>query len=196
MIWWQGAIMKPVLYKNDRETFIKGFSFTLRRNMGHRIVNTRKLTPEDLINILCKSANLYSEYVDTILLFVFKEKKSDIYDYYEVRYGKNNFMHLAGIKSKTLSAEKFYEACIEGTITREDCTPKRDMNTMYSKVSVMEQLLDLRNSKCYKIGTKDLITRDNDFEMATGNLNGVIGYDNIPRANLVSTQSLGVLLCR
>ena len=40
----------------------------------------------------------------------------------------------------------------------------------------MEKILDLRNSKCYKIGEKDLVTRDNDFEMATGNLTGVIGY--------------------
>ena len=28
-----------------------------------------------------------------------------------------------------------------------------------------------------KIGEKDLVTRENDFEMATGNANGVIGYD-------------------
>ena len=42
----------------------------------------------------------------------------------------------------------------------------------------MEQMLDLRNSKCYKIGEKNLVTRDNDFEMATGNSNGVMGYDS------------------
>lgn len=49
---------------------------------------------------------------------------------------------------------------------------------LYSKVAIMEQMLDLRNSKCYKIGEKDLVTRDNDFEMATGNMNGVMGYDS------------------
>ena len=87
-------------------------------------------------------------------------------------------MHLAGIKSETLSATAFYEACIERTITREDCKPRRDANTMYSKVAIMEQMLDLRNSKCYKIGEKNLATRDNDFEMATGNMNGVMGYDS------------------
>lgn len=42
----------------------------------------------------------------------------------------------------------------------------------------MEQMLDLRNSKCYKIGEKNLVTRDNDFEMATGNVNGIMGYDS------------------
>lgn len=136
------------------------------------------LTPAELLTVLCKSAALYSEYADTTLLFIFKKKKADAYDYYEVRYGKNNFMHLAGIKSETLSAVEFYEACEKGIIKREDCNPRRDSNTMYAKVAVMEQMLDLRNSKCYKIGTKDLVTRDNDFEMATGNASEVVGYDS------------------
>lgn len=136
------------------------------------------LTPAELLTVLCKSAALYSEYADTTLLFIFKKKKADAYDYYEVRYGKNNFMHLAGIKSETLSAVEFYEAYEKGIIKREDYNPRRDSNTMYAKVAVMEQMLDLRNSKCYKIGTKDLVTRDNDFEMATGNASGVVGYDS------------------
>lgn len=146
--------------------------------MKYRVQNTRTLTSKELISILCKSAILYSEYVGTTLLFIFREKKFDAYDYYQVRFGKNNFMHLAGIKSDTLNAIEFYEACIKGTITREDCKPRRDANTMYSKVAIMEQMLDLRHSKCYKIGIKDLVTCDNDFEMATGNFNGVMGYDS------------------
>lgn len=145
--------------------------------MKYRLQNTRVLTQEDLLSILCKSAKLYSEYADTALLFIFREKKADAYDFYEVRFGKNNFMHLAGIKSETMNANEFYEACVKGTIAKKDCTPRRDANTMYSKVAIMEQMLDLRNSKCYKIGEKDLVTRDNDFEMATGNSVGVMGYD-------------------
>lgn len=76
--------------------------------MKCKIQNTRMLTPAELLTVLCKSAALYSEYADTTLLFIFKKKKADAYDYYEVRYGKNNFMHLAGIKSETLSAVEFY----------------------------------------------------------------------------------------
>lgn len=87
-------------------------------------------------------------------------------------------MHLAGIKSETKNAIEFYEACVNGMITKKDCTPRRNATTMYSKVAIMEQMLDLRNSKCYKIGEKDLVTRDNDFEMATGNAVGVMGYDS------------------
>lgn len=146
--------------------------------MKYRIQNARILRPDELLSILCKSAKLYSEYADTTLLFIFREKKSDDYDYYEVRFGKNNFMHLAGIKSETLNANDFYEACLHGTITRAACNPRRDANTMYSKVAIMEQMLNLRNSKCYKIGEKNLVTRENDFGMATGNSNGVMGYDS------------------
>ena len=156
--------------------------------MKYRVQNTKILTPEELLSILHRSAKLYSEYADTTLLFIFREKKSDVYDYYEVRFGKNNFMHLAGIKSETLSAREFYEACLKDTITRNDCNPRRDANAMYSKVAIMEQMLDLRNSKCYKIGEKDLVTRDNDFEMATGNSAGVIGYDS--RVKIKGTDEL------
>ena len=114
----------------------------------------------------------------TLLYCLFSGVKNEAYDFYEVHFGRNNFMHLAGIKSETLSAIDFYEACKNGTITKEDCNPRKDANTMYSKVAIMQQMLDLRNSKCYKIGSKDLVTRDNDFEMATGNINGVLGYDS------------------
>lgn len=72
----------------------------------------------------------------------------------------------------------FMKLVSQGEITREQCKPRRDASTMYSKIGVMEKILDLRNSKCYKIGEKDLVTRDNDFEMATGNSTGVIGYDS------------------
>lgn len=157
---------------------LKGFSFTFRRNMKYRVKNIRALKQKEFLDILHRSAEMYSEYVDTTLLFIFREKKDEAYEFYEVRYGKNNFMHLAGIKSDLLNANEFYEACIAGTITVRECKPRRDINTMYSKVAIIEEMLNLRNSKCYKIGKKNLVTYNNDFEMATGNSNGVIGYDS------------------
>lgn len=156
--------------------------------MKYNIQNVKILTDTEMISILQKSAKLYSEYVDTTLLFIFREKKQDDYDFYEVTFGKNNFMHLAGIKSKTMNAAEFYDACVKGLIIREDCSPRRNAKTMYSKIAIMEQLLDLRHSKCYKIGSKDFITRNNDFEMATGNLTGVIGYDS--RVTIAGTNRI------
>lgn len=35
-------------------------------------------------------------------------------------------MHLAGIKSQTLSAVEFYEACVNKSIKREECNPRRN----------------------------------------------------------------------
>ena len=42
--------------------------------MKYKIQNTRMLTPTEFLMILCKSATLYSEYADTTLLFIFREK--------------------------------------------------------------------------------------------------------------------------
>ena len=146
--------------------------------MPYKVQNTRRLTPDELTAILCRSAKIYAEYADTTLLFIFRKNMSDAYDYYEVSFGKNNFMHLAGVKNEEMGAVGFFEACVNGTIKREECKPRRTVGTMFSKVAVMEQLLDLRHSKCYKIGEKNLVTRDNDFEMATGNSVGVVGFDS------------------
>lgn len=131
-----------------------------------------------IILSLGNAASLYSRYADKQLLFVFRNSKNDTYEYYEVYFGKRNFMHLAGIKSKTMNAIAFFEACLSRTVKLEDCTPSHDMSTMLAKISVLEKLLDFRNAKLYKIGKKDLVTRDNDFEMMTGNASGIIGYDS------------------
>ena len=64
--------------------------------MQFKAKNTRLMDAEELLSKLHKSAILYSEYADTTLLFIFRESRTAVYDYYEVRFGKNNFMHLAG----------------------------------------------------------------------------------------------------
>ena len=63
-------------------------------------------------------------------------------------------MHLVGIKSETLYAEEFYEACLNGTVARKDCSPTHSVANMYEKVSVVNELLDFKHSKCYRIGEK------------------------------------------
>lgn len=141
----------------------------------HRII---KLTEAQLVLKLHTAALMYSNYVDTTLLFIFSKGKESPYGVYEVSFYQYNFMHLAGIKSQTKSAKEFYEACLSGTIKKEDCSPTHSINNMYEKISVINNLLDFKHSKCYRMGKKDLITKDNDFELATGNNTGVIGYDH------------------
>ena len=149
-----------------------------------------------ILQSLGSAASLYSKYADKQLLFMFRNSKNDTYEYYEVYFGKRNFMHLAGIKSKTLSATAFFEACLTKSVTIEDCTPSHDVPTMLAKISVLAILLDFKYAKLYKIGKKELVTRDNDFEMMTGNSNGIIGYDSrgakmhLPIPTTVLTNSI------
>lgn len=63
--------------------------------MKYGIKNEKILTSEEVLAILHRSAVRYSEYADTTLLFLFREKKTEGYNFYEVRFGKHNFMHLA-----------------------------------------------------------------------------------------------------
>lgn len=83
-----------VLYK---ESYVYSKKYKLRRNMQVRVENTRLMSSDGLLSKLHKSAVLYSQYADTTLLFIFREKKTDRYEYYEVRFGRNNFMHLANV---------------------------------------------------------------------------------------------------
>ena len=92
--------------------------------MKYGIKNEKILTSEEVLAILHRSAVRYSEYADTTLLFLFREKKTEGYNFYEVRFGKHNFMHLAGMKSEMFNAVEFYEACLNGMVTQKACTPR------------------------------------------------------------------------
>lgn len=146
--------------------------------MKYQTRKVKHLTDLQLLAQLHLGAKIYSKYAESALLLIFSGGKNKPYEAYEVFAHKYNFMHLAGVKSQTLGAAEFYQACLEGKIKREDCSPVHSVSNMYSKVSVLNQLLDLKNSKCYKIGEKDLVTKNNDFEMAIGNSSGVVGYDH------------------
>ena len=57
--------------------------------MKYGIKNEKILTSEEVLAILHRSAVRYSEYADTTLLFLFREKKTEGYNFYEVRFGKH-----------------------------------------------------------------------------------------------------------
>lgn len=58
----------------------------------HRII---KLTEAQLVLKLHTAALMYSNYVDTTLLFIFSKGKESPYGVYEVSFYQYNFMHLA-----------------------------------------------------------------------------------------------------
>lgn len=174
------SILKPIASAGAGAFFINV--------MNYRPKYSPRLSEKEMLQKLHNAALEYKPYADQIITFVFRENKNTEYSSYTVQFGKRNFMHLAGIKSKTLNAVEFYEACLSGIIKKEDCTPKRDPMTMYAKIDVMGELFDFRNSKCYKIGEKTTVTSDNDFEFATGNYKGLIGYDH--RINIAGSHKV------
>ena len=108
--------------------------------MKCKVQNTRILTSEELLTILHKSAVLYSEYVDTTLLFIFREKKSDAYDYYEVRFGKNNFMPGDGFDLQTAVKIYVYEvdaSVNQGAVTCRNCVflyPRDELKRLFAEI--------------------------------------------------------------
>lgn len=154
-------------------------------------INISAMTDSEVLTRLKQGAEIYSEYVDRDLLFVYRRSKSSEYEYYQVHFGKENFMHLAGIKSEFVSAKEFFDLCM-GNLKEDDekcelkgngvrelemkyCTPSHDKGTMKSKIATFKELLDLKHGKLYKIGDKDCVTKYNDFDIAIGNNFGVIG---------------------
>lgn len=156
--------------------------------MKYKVQNVQYLSETALLQYLKKGADLYLGYAETDLLFIFRQSKQDLYDFYEIHFGEENFMHLAGIQSETIRAKDFLGVCASGTVKMEDCKPKHSINNRNSKIMLLDQLLDFQHSQCYKIGEKDLVTKDNDFEMAIGNASGVVGFD--PRVSIKGSKEI------
>lgn len=146
--------------------------------MGYNLRSVQHLSEKQMLEHLNVAARKYNRFVNTDVMFVYKKTKTTDIDYYEIFFGKRNFMHLAGVRSKNLNPEQFYDACLYGTIKKDDCNPTHSVNNMHSKISVLYKMFDFEFSKIYKIGEKDLITRNNDFEVAIGNEIGIVGYDS------------------
>lgn len=137
----------------------------------------KQLTDKEILTILNKSAKSYSAFENKILLFIYKLSKTDNYQSYEIQFRAENFMHLCGIQSKNMSAKEFYISCLQKTISIDDCNPSNYRNNMLSKIEIINDMLDFKHAKIYKIAEKNTTTMYNDFEMATGNNIGLIGYD-------------------
>lgn len=135
-------------------------------------------TEERLKEGLMAAASLYRQYAGTTLVFVHSRSKRETPAFTEIYFGAENFMHLVGIKSGTLSARAFYEACLNGTVAAADCTPRHSFANRNEKIRIFPDLFDFSKSKLYKIGDRDLSTELDDFVLATGNQNGTVGYDH------------------
>ena len=123
-------------------------------------------------------ANKYSDVAGKSFLFLYKSSRKDPeYKSYEIYYRKENFMHLVGVDSKTMHALDFYEACLNNTLTQHDCSASHgNPKNIKQKTAVFPKMFDFKNAKIYQIGPQDKAYKDNKFDIAIGNNNGVIGY--------------------
>lgn len=115
------------------------------------MVITSKLTDEELIKRIHLAASVYSNLIDKSFLIIGKNKKSSYFGF-ECYFRKRHFMHLLGIKSRTLSAEQFYDKC-----------------------SCCSELLCIKNARYMKIGLKDKIFQYVDFTYAYGG-EAILGF--------------------
>ena len=134
-------------------------------------------TEREIIEAVKADAQQYSKYAGKYLEFLHKRsKKTDLCND-TVFFGCENFMHLVGIKSKTNTAIEFYERCLDGTVTLDDCTPSHNIKNRNEKIMLFSGLFDFSNAMIYKIAEHDLSTLYDDFVLATGNDKGTVGYD-------------------
>lgn len=142
-----------------------------------------KLSNEELLNYIYAATREYKKLLGRSFLLIGKNKKTDYY-WFECSFRKKYFMHLLGIKSKTYTAEEFFDICIDyiegkgNGITIKDCTPSRNHNrtTVNEKVSVCAEILRIENAKYFKIGSKDKISQYVDFAYAYGT-NAILGFE-------------------
>lgn len=143
-----------------------------------RLNQERAKTDAELIRELHASALKYDTYANKKLLYIYRASgKNSPYESYEVFFGKENFMHLAGFKKRKIGATDFYSKCLLGTLHLYEAEFKESRKASSAKLDALQTLLDYRHVKIYKIGDADLIREKNRFETGLGNYFGIIGFD-------------------
>ena len=146
------------------------------------IIVQDKLTDAQLFNEIYKAAAEYEKLLGKKYLIIGKNRKSD-YFFFVFYFEKKQFMHLLGIGSRTLSANDFFDRCIEHNLGEDvelkinDCTPSRNhnRNTINKKSSCCAALLRIQDAKYMNIGKKDKINRYVDFSYAYGK-EAILGF--------------------
>lgn len=70
-----------------------------------------RLSDKELLSTIYNAAAEYSKLVDNSFLIIGKNKNSGFF-WFQCNFERKHFMHLLGIKSKTLGAVEFYNRCI------------------------------------------------------------------------------------
>ncbi len=134
------------------------------------------LNDKMLLDCIHKAAKEYSKLIGNEYLFIGKNKDSD-YFWFQCYFEKKHFMHLLGIKCRSMDANAFFDKADDfnngiGTgIQISECNPSRTHSraTINKKSSCCAAMLHLEDAKYLKVGMKNLITQEVDFDYAYGN---------------------------
>lgn len=146
------------------------------------MVVTSSLTNDELLRAIYRAAGEYEKLAGKSYLIIGKDRHSP-YFWFQCHFEEKQFMHLLGIKSRTMSADGFYKSCIEynkgigSGITITNCTPSHNHSriTVNEKCSCCADMLKIQDAKYMKVGLKDKISQYVDFCYAYGS-EAVLGF--------------------
>ena len=147
-----------------------------------------KYYPNDiLIKKIVEAANAYKNVCNKNLLYIALSQNPNNIFMFEAKYRPQHFTHLCGINSKIMNSVDFYENCINNPslITIECCTPSGHHSRVdiCEKISVLSDLLNLKNIKAFRSGEKMQGVGNIDFDFGVGD-NCFIGYKYEPNRNI------------
>ena len=152
----------------------------MRKSKNHYSVHNEPIkTDEQFLADLFRAVDAYNLYAGKKLLFIYRTSlPGNIYSWYEVLFGKENFMHLTGIRALNFGAQRFYEKCLSRAIKSKEFTFTTSRKVASSKLDALPKLLLFEHATIYKMGDADLITLYNKFDTGLGNQDGMIGFDH------------------
>ena len=102
----------------------------------------------DAIRIVSSAAKEYQKKLEgTNLLFIYRDRKTNQIEFFEVIFLANNFQHLSGIEmidsdgNRVQSATLFYQKCLDGKLKEEEIRFKDDGTTELKLIFLTEGTL-------------------------------------------------------
>ena len=145
-------------------------------------------TDSQLLEQIHHSAVEYSYLLNKEFLIVGKsKKKSPAYLWFICSFRENQFMHLLGIDSKTMSAKEFFLKALNynsampsiENLSINDCTPSRDHSrkNINEKSSCAPELFQLNKAKYFCVGPSDKQRKYVDLSYVYGK-EAILGFSN------------------
>lgn len=133
---------------------------------------------QEAIKIITQCAKIYkNNLVGKSLLIVYFIRKTNKYDFFEIKFSESNFCHLTGVvKQNGLTSSAFYNLCIENKIKESDFEFKDD-GTTYMKLSVLPKIIHIQKASQMSGNYNNSGIKLYTHRLA-GGVNGCMGFIN------------------